>query len=138
MKDNQSFKSIPAGKILKVSGRFFIALLVLISITFPGHSQIAKDKQLHLGAGAVVSSWGYMIPTQSSGWKPVAYGIGTATIAGVGKELSDMGGFGTPDWKDLGATVIGGVVTVGIITGFRAIFRHHGTHNKRQMLFARK
>ncbi len=104
----------------------------------PANSQIAKDKQLHLGAGAVVGSWGYLLPTQSTGWKPVAYGIGTATIAGMGKELSDLGGFGTPDWKDLGATVIGGVVSVGIITGFRAIFRRQPNHNKRQMLFARK
>jgi hypothetical protein len=133
-----SNESQPAGKILKITGKFIIAAFFLLSVSLTANSQIAKDKQLHLGAGAVVGSWGYLLPSQSTGWKPVAYGIGTATIAGVGKELSDLGGFGTPDWKDLGATVIGGVVSVGIITGFRAIFRHHGNNTKRQMLFARK
>jgi hypothetical protein len=124
--------------VLNIHGKFILAVLVLLSFALQANSQIAKDKQLHLGAGAIVGGWGYLLPSQSTGWKPVAYGIGTATIAGVGKEISDMGGFGTPDWKDLGATVIGGVVSVGIITGFRAIFRHQQGHGKRQMLFARK
>jgi hypothetical protein len=131
-------RKITRHRILKISGKFVIAVFLFFSMTIPANSQIAKDKQLHLGAGAIVGSWGYMLPTQTAGWKPVAYGIGTATIAGVGKELSDLGGFGTPDWKDLGATVIGGVVSVGIITGFRAIFRHQSNHSKRQMLFAKK
>ena len=115
---------------------WFIALSIAIFSVMPVHGQIAKDKQMHLGAGAVVGSWGYMIPAESKGWKPIVFSIGSATVAGVGKELVDMGGFGTPDIKDLGATVIGGVVTAGIITGVRAIFHKPGQNRKRPLFAA--
>jgi hypothetical protein len=86
---------------------------------------IPKDKQLHLGAGSVVSAWGTMIPASDDHlWKPLVYGIGAATVAGAGKEILDMGGFGTPDVKDFGATVLGGVISTGIVVGVKAIIKH--------------
>jgi hypothetical protein len=122
---------------VSVSIYHLAAALILVMITLPAKSQIAKDKQLHLGAGAVVASWGYMLPVQSTGWKPFVYGVGSATVAGMGKELADLGGFGTPDFKDLGATVIGGIVSVGIITGFKAIF-HKSNNSRRRAYYAMK
>jgi hypothetical protein len=119
----------------KNSRKFLLSGLLLISLFMSAHGQIAKDKQLHLGAGAVVGGWGYLIPKQTTSWKPIAYGIGTATIAGVGKELTDLGGFGTPDLKDLGATVIGGVVSVGIIAGVKAIIKTT-KRNRRMVSYA--
>lgn len=71
----------------------------------------------------MVSAWGSMIPQDNTGWKPFIYGVGAATIAGAGKELADLGGLGTPDLKDLGATILGGIISVGIITGVKAIIK---------------
>jgi len=39
-----------------------------------------------------------------------ATGLGTAILAGVVKELLDLGGFGQPEWLDLAATVAGGLL----------------------------
>jgi hypothetical protein len=37
-------------------------------------------------------------------------GLGAALLAGVVKELLDLGGFGRPEWLDLAATLAGGLV----------------------------
>ena len=101
--------------------------LIITSIIFNNiFSQIIpKDKQLHIGAGAVIGAWGTLTTKETTGWKPIVMGIGWATAAGVGKELADMGGLGTPEWRDLEATVIGGVIGVGILTGVNYIVRKH-------------
>jgi hypothetical protein len=39
-----------------------------------------------------------------------ASGLGAALVAGVVKELLDLGGFGRPEWLDLAATVAGGLI----------------------------
>jgi hypothetical protein len=39
-----------------------------------------------------------------------ASGLGAAILAGVVKELLDLGGFGRPEWLDLAATVAGGLL----------------------------
>ena len=93
--------------------------------------QIPKDKQLHFCAGATIGAWGYIIPGPKAPlWKPIVYSIGTSTIAGVGKELIDLGGFGTPEWRDLGWTMIGGVVSAGILTGIKKVIHiHKHRHN---------
>ena len=119
----------------KNSRKFLFSGLLLISLFMSAHGQIAKDKQLHLGAGAVVAGWGYLLPSAAAGWKPMVYGLGSATLAGAGKELADMGGFGNPDWKDLGATIVGGAVSVGIILGVKAIFKKQHNRNNKQRRF---
>jgi len=101
-----------------------ILILMTVLIFFIGKSYgqtIPKDKQLHIYAGTVVSGWGYIIPQSKNLWAQAAYGVGSSVVAGAGKELVDLGGFGTPDIKDFGATVIGGIVTVGVITAVRGI-----------------
>lgn len=40
-------------------------------------------------------------------WKALAVGGGVTAAAGVGKELADLAGFGTPSWKDLAWDGIG-------------------------------
>lgn len=105
-----------------------LCILLVVLISTASYSQkIARDKQLHLGAGFLVGAWGTLIP-EDKNLKPILYGIGASVVAGAGKELVDMGGFGKPDIKDFGATVIGGVVSVGIITGVKAIIKHHKRH----------
>ena len=91
---------------------------------------IPKDKQLHIYAGSVVSAWSYTIPDNRTLWKPAIYGIGGSVIVGGGKELMDMTGFGTPDIKDFYATVVGGIITTGLITGVREMVRIHKTRVK--------
>jgi hypothetical protein len=117
------------------TGKILMSALLLLTISFSAKGQIAKDKQLHLGAGAVVAGWGYLLPSAAAGWKPMVYGLGSATLAGAGKELADMGGFGNPDWKDLGATIVGGAVSVGIILGVKAIFKKQHNRNNKQRRF---
>jgi hypothetical protein len=115
--------------------KFLLSAVIALSLSVSANSQIPKDKQLHLGAGAVVAGWGYMLSSTATGWKPMAYGIGTATLTGAGKELADLGGFGNPDWKDLGATMIGGVVSEGVIMGVKAIFGKHRTNKQRRFVY---
>ena len=99
--------------------RILIILLLITSLT--AYSQIAKDKQYHFYAGATIGVIG-TLTTDNDRLRPV-YGIALATAAGIGKESMDMIGFGKPEWKDLGATVVGGVVSVGIVTGIRTIIK---------------
>jgi len=122
--------------LLNRSTKLIIAVLILSGIHFSANAQIARDKQLHIGAGAIVAGWGTLIPQGNSGWKPFVYGVGSATIAGVGKELTDLGGFGTPDVKDLGATIIGGVVSAGVITGVKAIIKRVGPIRRNRVYYA--
>ena len=101
-----------------------IIILMLMSIIISVNAQmIQRDKQLHLGAGAVVGAWGSIIPQNQTGVKPFLFGVGASAVAGAGKELVDLGGFGTPDIKDFGATVIGGIVSVGAMQGIKAILK---------------
>jgi hypothetical protein len=104
----------------------FLIILILFIWLVPCNSQtIPIDKQLHLYAGAVVGTWGTLTVSQETLWKPAVYGLGFATAAGAGKELIDFGGFGTPDWKDFGSSVLGGIVGVGITTSIKVIVRKH-------------
>ena len=110
-------------KILLTISMIFLSVHVF-SQTIP------KDKQLHIYAVSFVSAWSYTIPDNRTLWKPAVYGIGGSVIAGGGKELMDMAGFGTPDVKDFEATVAGGIITTGLITGIREMVRVHKTHVK--------
>lgn len=120
--------------------RYLLLITTLCLVILSADSQVPKDKQLHAGAGATIAAWAYIIPLErDNDWKCAAWGIGVATLAGAGKELADMGGFGTPEWKDFGATVIGGIMSVCVITGIRHIARHRGARNHYQgVLFKSK
>lgn len=112
-----------------------IGFLVCLLLVLQGQAQmIPKDKQLHLGAGAVVGAWGMAIPNTQKDVKQICFGLGCATIAGAGKEIVDAGGFGTPDIKDFAATVSGAVISTGIIIGVKHIIhtvKKHKTYKNK-------
>src|SRR5262245_28071990 len=67
------------------------------------------DKALHLGVSAGLTGGGYAIATQLSpdiaGRAALAASLGIG--AGLGKEVFDSLGYGTPSWKDFLWGVIG-------------------------------
>jgi len=85
------------------------------------------DKQLHLFVGTTIGAWSYVIGDYNAKTqlKPIIYGITGATIAGLTKETWDFARGKRFDVKDLGYTVLGGVVSVGVITGIKAIIKCH-------------
>jgi uncharacterized protein YfiM (DUF2279 family) len=110
------------------------AAITLITLTcFAQEYKIPVDKQYHLGAGVVFGVWG-TFAGNSLQWKPekaALMGLASATVAGVGKELWDevdyqIGGYGTGfDFRDLGATMIGGVIGVGLTyAGLKIFYRY--------------
>ena len=74
-----------------------------------------RDKALHFGASAVITGGGYGITSAFSDSLAlrIAFGAGAGLLAGVGKELLDMAGLGTPSWKDFTWDVLGVAVGVG-------------------------
>jgi hypothetical protein len=93
--------------------RLILSILLLINLGTVDCQQIQKDKQYHFYAGCTIGAWG-MLTTDNDNLRPL-YGIMWATAAGVGKETIDLCGYGTPEWKDLGYTIAGSVISVGII-----------------------
>lgn len=115
--------------------RTYIRLMILLFVMFfckisKAQDFSQKDKQLHFAAGATFGSWCFVVGdfNKKSEWKPILYGIGGSTLAGAGKECYDKYSGGIFDTKDLAATVIGGVVSVSIIEGVRAIIKHKRSH----------
>ena len=121
-----------------------IMLIFLMLFQFANSQIIAKDKQLHLGTGTFVGAWSYIIPSEGTGLKHIIYGVSGAAIIGIGKETYDYMSYRKFDCKDLGATILGGVISVGIITGVKAIFKSHKSNrvvyhqNKKTKLFVLK
>lgn len=66
------------------------------------------DKQAHFWAGAAIAS------TVALYVSPVA-GLAAGIVAAAGKELVDRMGYGTPDWRDFFATVLGACVVIPIL-----------------------
>ena len=95
---------------------FFYALIGLILCFGIAKCTAQVDKKLHFGAGAVSSAFfsTFSMP-QNEIWKPAIFGMIGATGLGVSKELLDLAGFGTPEWADLGATMLGGIIATTII-----------------------
>ncbi len=77
---------------------------------------LGEDKALHFGLSSVLAIGGYTAATSFSASPTVrlAYGGSVALLAGVGKELWDASGHGTPSWKDLTWDVVGAVAGLAI------------------------
>ena len=71
-------------------------------------NKVPLDKQLHLLAGAAVSS------TVALYSEPL-FGLIACAVVAVGKEIYDATGRGTPDVWDVVATVVGGLTVVPLI-----------------------
>lgn len=101
-----------------------ILIFILCLIPLLATAQIPQDKWLHGGAGAVSSAFfcTFSMP-QDELLKPAIYGLTGAAILGTSKELLDLAGLGTAEWKDLGATMLGAVITQGVIIGAKTIIK---------------
>jgi putative lipoprotein len=88
-----------------------------------------RDKALHFGASAIISSTAYGVTTAFDDRRSVAFIVGgsVALTAGLAKEGYDALGYGTPSWKDLAWDVAGTLVGLGIAYGVDAIFRREPT-----------
>jgi len=118
-------------------------ILIILSLAFflTADSQIPKDKQLHFSAGVIFTGFTYytveavftedQFTDSYARWKPITISLGVCTLAGVGKETWDYLSYGVFDPKDLAATMLGGVATIGVIEGVRGIVKHH---RKRHLL----
>lgn len=99
----------------------FITLLLLS--TFSYGQKIEKDKKMHFGAGALISTFTYTavgLATKNK-TKAFVYSVGVGTAFGLAKEVYDSrkGGTGFNN-ADLVATVLGSVsvgVTLNVFTG---------------------
>ena len=68
---------------------------------------IANDKLGHIKMCAGIALVASLLTTPQ-------IGIGVAMVVGVGKELWDLCGFGTPEWADLGADLVGSIIGTGV------------------------
>jgi hypothetical protein len=99
-----------------------IVLALFLSLTASNRAFPIGDKALHGLAGASCSLLASavlspLLLSELRGLEPwglafsvSAAGLGAAILAGVVKELLDLGGFGHPEWLDLAATVAGGLL----------------------------
>jgi len=89
-----------------------LALTLAATVTTPAHADDdwwGRDKALHFGVSAALSAGTYAIaaPSFEARYPPLLLGAGLSLTLGVGKELADLAGLGTPSWKDLTWDVIG-------------------------------
>ena len=85
----------------------------------------STDKVIHYGVSAGIAAGGYTVGVFV--FEPRAYalalGAGVATVAGVGKELADLGGYGNASWKDLAWDGLGMVTGLGLAWGVDLLIR---------------
>ena len=114
------------------SRAFLIPLVLILMGPYPGWSgESSHDSAaLHVLAGAAAALWisavAHPLVDVGSQRKNAAVvaaaGVAGALLAGMGKELLDLGGWGQPQWADLLLTVGGGLlagtVVYAVTTGF--------------------
>lgn len=89
-----------------------IKRLAALFIAFPlCAGGVAKDKQLHLAAGALIGGTVTLIAEKQGSRHPELWGIGAALLAGALKEAADRRQAGNRwDGRDLAHTAAGGIV----------------------------
>lgn len=87
-------------------------VLIALLITSTSQAQIQTDKVAHFGVGYVSGAIaaGITKPTKLTWFKSIALGFGTSAVLGVGKEFYDQSKGKEFSYKDIGATVMGGVL----------------------------
>ena len=83
--------------------------LIILLISFQGYSQ-QVDKVAHFGVGYIATATTSALMSKQTPWKNLAIGIGSSVVLGTAKELYDYNKKGVFNYKDLGATVLGGVL----------------------------
>jgi len=101
-----------------MKNKIFLLLLILLPLqSYSQHSWLWEaDKKLHLEAGAFLGTWATFAGS-SCNWSPeqsALFGMSFVTGIGALKEGVDALGYGTPEFKDFYATMIGGTASVAI------------------------
>lgn len=105
-------------------------LILILGLSLNSSAQVV-DKVAHFGVGYVTGAVSSGITlTNSNGkneWlKSLSVGIGSSLALGIGKEVYDYYDYGKFDFKDLGATVLGGAL--GSVTIKISINRYERKH----------
>lgn len=100
---------------------------LLISTTVS--AQIQTDKVAHFGVGYVsgVIATGLTKPSKLTWFKSIAIGFGTSATLGIGKEIYDKSKGKEFSYKDIGATVLGGII--GSVSVKIVIFKTNKHHD---------
>lgn len=92
-------------------------LIVFVLLTTVGHSQIQTDKVAHFGIGYAIGATTTALTSKQKPIVSISAGFLAGTLVGVGKEIYDKQGHGTPSFKDALWTSIGsglGSVTIRV------------------------
>lgn len=98
--------------------RTLVVALVVLAAPVSASERVRRlDLNLHLVAGlgvgavshALVSGYGRRAWPDMPHWTPLAAAVAGSAVAGAAKEAADALGLGTPEWVDLGATLLGGL-----------------------------
>lgn len=98
-----------------------LTLFLLLSTV--GHSQIQTDKVAHFGIGYAIGATTTALTSKQKPIVSISAGFLSGTLVGVGKELYDAQGHGTPSFKDALWTSIGSVL--GSVTVRVGINQYH-------------
>jgi hypothetical protein len=80
-------------------------------------------KYLHFLAGLSLGlSASELVREAGSPWLRPLVAVGTAAVAGVGKEVLDSTGFGDPRFSDIVVTTIGGLAAAGILLYTQSVY----------------
>lgn len=100
-----------------------IALVAAVVVASPARAADpdpwwGPDKALHFGLSAGIAGLGYGVTSAFTESRPVRIAVGASLglAAGIGKELLDLAGLGTPSWKDFTWDVIG--TATGVLLAF--------------------
>lgn len=100
--------------------KVLLSLLVLVKLNCYSQDRLG----LHFAAGSVVGGTSAFV--FKSPKKAINTSIFLSTLAGVGKELYDKRNGGKFDYSDVGATVLGSLMTTSVVLIVRDIKRRHG------------
>lgn len=86
-----------------------LIIILLLIVSFNCKAQ-QVDKVAHFGVGYIASATTSALISKQTPWKNLAIGIGSSVVIGTAKEIYDYRVKGVFNYKDLGATVFGGVL----------------------------
>jgi hypothetical protein len=103
----------------------------------PAPARELDDLTLHLlagmagslGAAAAAYPFYSSAPPNEAAPRLAAVGVSASALLGMLKELLDALGFGTPDWSDLAATLVGGLAGGLLVYTAERASPHAGSHS---------
>jgi putative lipoprotein len=84
-----------------------------------------RDKALHFAASSTIAAGGYAVGAAvfDARGHALIFGGALAAVAGIGKEVLDLTGFGDPSWRDLTWDGIGTVTGLALAWGVDLLLR---------------